>query len=130
MLSALTTVPGAALLTTPKVRLFKGATPVSSDSLIGSFTATAFTGYADQALTLSGPVNYGGSQQAMVGTVNFVMAGTVTPVADVADGYVLTNGTTAFYGGERFSATVAFNQLGDFVTVNVVLPEDLSTTTP
>jgi hypothetical protein len=120
LLSALKTVPAGALLTTPKVSLFSGSTVVSQNSTYASFTKCVFSGYADQTLTLSGPVNLPGIGQALIGTVTFVQSGGTT--GDTATGYFVSDGTATFYGGERLANPVAFAVNGDFLTVNVILP--------
>jgi hypothetical protein len=126
MVSALKTVPGGALLTTPKVRLYASGGPVTPDAALADFTATAASGIADLALTLTGAVNEANNTQAMVGTCTFLSTTTGTYVSGTAEGYVITDGTSAYYGGEQFSAPVNFGTNGDYLTLDVVLPVNCS----
>jgi hypothetical protein len=121
LLSALGTRPAAALLTTPSIELFTGATVPSPTSTYGSFTRPTFHGYAITAVTLVGPVNIGTDAQAMIGTVTFVATAGGT-IADTITGYLLTDGVGAYYGAERIQAPIPIANPGDFVTINLVLP--------
>lgn len=122
MLGALSARPAAALLTTPKVLLYKAGPVPAGDSAVGDFTAVAFSGYADASLTLAGPILTSGGEWAMIGTVTFT-ATTASPfVVDTAIGYIVYDGATAYYGGEQFADPVPFGQAGAALSLTVVLP--------
>lgn len=121
MLATLTALTAAPLLTTPTVVLFSGATVPGPESLVADFTPCVFSGYADQAITLSAPVNLTPDIQALIGSVNFIGSGGPF-TTDVATGYIITDGATAYYGGERFPNPIPFSAAGDFLNLDVKLP--------
>lgn len=120
MAAALKTVPGAALLVTPKVSLFSAGPLITPDVGVAAFTKCAFTGYADQTLTMGGPFNAGSLIQCMEGSVVFAQTGAT---GDIAIGYLLSDGVNAFYGAELFvDGSIPFVNSGDFLDVDLVLP--------
>jgi hypothetical protein len=121
LLACLGTRPAAALLTTPKVGLFTNNYFPQPTDATTAYTEPAFTGYAQQALTLTGPVNTGPGTQSYIGTVLFDMTGTGGGTA-VVHGYWLSDGATAFYGAERFASPVNFVTTGDFLSLTVAFP--------
>jgi len=122
LLAALSARPAAALLVTPKVRLYSAGPALSPDSVVDDYTAVTATGVEDVALTITGVVNLDGNVQGAIGHVDFV-ATTADPfVEDTAIGYILFDGTDAFYGGEQFASEVNFGQAGDFLGLDIVFP--------
>jgi hypothetical protein len=114
--------PAAALLVTPKVELFSGSTVPGPNSAYGDFTRALFTGYAPVALTLSAPINPSVNTQAVIGNALFSIPGPGPITPDTATGYIITDGVSIYYGGERFAAPVNFTNIGDFLDLNVALP--------
>lgn len=122
MLGALTTVPGAALLTTPKVILLKTGPIPTPDSGIADYVVADFSGYAAATATFSTAVNMERDIQGKLATVTFV-ATVVDPFVECnVIGYALTDGSGEWYGGELFAEVVPFAVPGDFLQLDVVLP--------
>jgi hypothetical protein len=125
MLTALSARPAAALLTTPKLILIKAGGPITPTSAVADFTEANFSGYAQSAQTLAGPVTTASGGQGMLGSGTFV-ATTASPFVDNnVVGYLVTDGASAFYGGELFDAPQPIAAPGDFVGVNLVMPAAL-----
>ena len=123
MLNALKTIPTAPLMGNPLVRLYAGPQIPQVDSVVSDFTASAFSGYADQAVTLTAAGNLTPDIQEVHGTANFTATSTASFTVGTADGYLLLDSTGATYlAGERFSATVNFGLNGDFLEVDLIVP--------
>jgi len=131
MLSALDTVPGAALLVTPKVKLFTaGPNPILPTTVPADFTEATFTGYAAAALTLPllGPVNIDANDRAVHHEVDFV-AGAVVAPGETILGYWVDDDVAAptkMYFGEIFENPIAISALGDYISLDVAVPGALS----
>lgn len=123
LLAALSTVPGAALLATPKVLLWTDGPTITPDWDPADYTEATFSGYAAATVTLSvASVNIGGTDQARVATVTFVAA-TGGPIADTCNGYALVDTTKAIpYMIERFPTGFAFGAIGDFLQIDLIVP--------
>jgi hypothetical protein len=123
MLAALSTVPGAKLLTTPTVHLYTaGPVPVVPTTLPAAFTEATFIGYAATALpTLIGPINLpSGEGQGMTADVTFLC--TTSGTGQNILGYWIDNTSTDMYYGESFPTPIPIALAGDFLTLNIVLP--------
>lgn len=121
MLAAAGAAPDDPLFTTPKAILFTNDLAVTPESLPASFTVPTFTGYAAAALTFSVPVSPGSADRALVATVRFLC--TATPgEAAVIRGYLVTDGATAFYGGEVFTETLNIAEAGQYLDLDLILP--------
>jgi len=130
LLAALSTRPGAALLVTPKVHLFTaGPNPVSENAAVGDFVEASFVGYVAQTLpALLGPINLpAGDGEGVHSEVDF-LAGAVVPPGQVIIGYWIDDGVTTFYGGEVFPNAIPITVIGDFISLDVVLPVGTPTT--
>ena len=122
LLSALETVPGAALLTTPKVHLFTaGPTPITPNSTVANFTEATFAGYASISLpTLSALINlpnntaYGEDAQVQW------IASTITGGGQTILGYWVDNGTSTLYLAEYFPTPIPISIIGDNINLQVV----------
>lgn len=119
LLNALDTVPGAALLTTPKIELYDTGPPPVPGMALASYTDIAFAGYAAAAVVLTGPVQLGGNDRGMICSVSFVKTAGAN---GVALGYLLTDGVATVYGGEAFSGPLSFAAVGDFLDVDLIIP--------
>jgi hypothetical protein len=122
LLTALTARPAAALLTTPTVVLYTAGPLPTMNQAFGNYTLATFSGYAAQAVTLSGVVNISLGTQALLGTALFVSTAASPFVPNTILGYLLTDGVTALYGGEQFQTPVNIASAGDFVHLDLVLP--------
>lgn len=122
MLKALSTIPVATLFTTPKCRLFSGATVPGVGNAVADFTTVVYSGYADIAVTLSSPVNVSPTAQGVVSSPLFTSPGSGAFTPDTATGYILFDGALAYYGGERFISPVPFAAFGDFLDLTLILP--------
>jgi hypothetical protein len=121
MLAALSAVPGAALLTTPKLILFTNNGPVLPTSAVADFTVPTFTGYAAATITLAGPVAIGGNDRALVATLRFIATADTSP-AQTIYGVLMTNGSTTFYGGELFDTPLNIALNGQFIDYDLIVP--------
>jgi hypothetical protein len=121
-LSALSTRPAAALLTTPTVVLYSAGPAPNIGQVLANYTLADFSGYAAQTLTLAGPVNIGLTIQAMVGSVQFVATAASPFVGQTILGYLVVTGGTTMVGGEQFTTAPVIANPGDFVGINVQLP--------
>ncbi len=122
MLSALSARPGAALLATPTIRLFTGNGMPGPDNVIGDFPAATFTGYTEQTITPSSPVQLTPAGMAVLGNALFTSGSPFTTPGEPVTGYVLYDGATAIYGAERFDTPVSFSAAGQFIDLSVALP--------
>jgi hypothetical protein len=122
MLGALSTVPAAVLMLTPKIELYNSNTIPKPTSVHGDFTLTTFSGYAAKAVTLTPPGNLTNLDQCVTSTASFT-ATTGTPfVSDVVTGYMVTDGTATVYAAELFASPVPIAQPGDFLDLDLILP--------
>jgi hypothetical protein len=118
-LKALTASP---LLATPKILLFTAAPALSPDFDPATLTEATFHGYAATAVTLGSTVNIGGTDQAILGTVDFVATSGGT-IADTCIGYAVVDNTKAIgYMIELFANPISFGLPGDFLQLDLVLP--------
>jgi hypothetical protein len=122
MLKALSAIPIATLFSTPKVRLFSGATVPGVNNAVADFTTVVYSGYADVAITPSSPVNVSANAQGVVASPLFTSPGAGAFTPDTATGYILFDGAVAYYGGERFVSAVPFAAFGDFLALELILP--------
>lgn len=123
LLEALSTVPGAALLATPKIMLWTDGPAITPDWDPAAYTEPTFHGYAAAAVTLSvATVNIGGTDQARVASVVFA-ATAGGAIADNVNGYALVDTTKAIpYLIERFPSGFSFGQVGDFLQLDLIVP--------
>lgn len=119
LLGSLGTRPAAALLTTPKIELYTARTAQPSiNSAYADFTFANFSGYANAALVLSGPVNPGPNSAALIANANFI-ATTASPfVPNTILGYAVTDGASVLYAAEEFTSPVPIASAGDFLDLN------------
>jgi hypothetical protein len=114
------------LAPTLAVHLFdSGGLSLNPDTTLAALTAveSAFSGYAMQSLTLSGPVEFSPLAQGMLGNVTFT-ATTASPfVTGNATGYWVDDGTNLVLA-EQFGPgfNVPFGLVGAFLDLSVVLP--------
>jgi hypothetical protein len=125
LLNALSTRPAAALLATPTVKLYTaGPTPVHPTNVVGDFTEATFTGYAAVVLgAWSGVVNLPNQDgQGIHQDATFTAGAIVGPGQNIL-GYWMDDGAGNFQGGEAFPAPIPINILGDFLSIDVFLPQ-------
>lgn len=122
LLAALSARPAAGLLATPQIILWNDGPTPSPDFDPASYTQPTFHGYAALPVTLSAPVNIGGTDQAAVGTVTFIATSGGT-ISDTVNGYCLVDTTLAIpYMIERFASPLSFGRVGDFLQLDLVVP--------
>jgi hypothetical protein len=122
LLDALSTVPGAALLATPKLVLWTDGPTITPDWDPADFTAPTFHGYAPVAITFAGSVNIGGTDLAVVKSGIFI-ATTGGAIDDSCNGYALVDTTLAIpYLIERFPTPMNFGTVGDFLQIDLIVP--------
>lgn len=119
ILNALDTNPAAALLVTPKLRLYTaGPTPITRDSVVADFTEAGFDGYAEVAVVLSNPVTLpSGDGRGSLASGNFIMDGSADPQTVL--GYYIVSDTNDFVLGEAFETPVPMSAPGDFIALDV-----------
>jgi hypothetical protein len=123
VLTALSTRPAGALLTTPTIELWNATTgTLTPNSTYGQFTKTTFSGYAAVALTLTGPVTINPTTQGMIANASFVATSASPFVPDTILGYMLTDGVSALYAFERFANPVPIPAPGAFIDLSFVFP--------
>lgn len=122
LVECLLTRPAAALLVTPTVTLFTAGSAPTPGSAVADFTECTTNGIAPTAVTLTGPFNAVDDNQVMKGTVTFIVTagGTLNP--ETVIGYIVSDGVTAYYGGEVFLQPVPFAAIGDFLELDVIFP--------
>jgi hypothetical protein len=121
VITAFTTRPAAALLATPTVHLYNNLYAPVPGSVVGSFTETAFSGYAAATPTISAPVNTSPNCLAAVAPCTFI-AVTASPfVPDTIYGYYIES-AGVLVAAESFSSPVPITAPGDFIDLQVVLP--------
>lgn len=122
ILAALSAAPDDPLFATAKLVLWTDGPTPSPDFVPGDYPAPTFHGYAPIAVTLSGIVNIGGTDLAVLGGGNFI-ATTGGAIADSCNGYMLLDTTLAIpYMIERFPTPIAFGAVGDFLQLDLVVP--------
>ncbi len=125
LLSALDTVPGAALLVTPFIHLWTaGPATITPLSLPADFTEALFVGYAAQAwnLPLAGPINIDGETLGVHNEENF-LAGAVVPPGEMIAGYWIDEAAvagTVLYMAERFAAPIPIAVAGDYISLDAI----------
>lgn len=121
-LAALSARPGAILLTTPTVVLWTDGPPISPDWSPAAYTAPTFHGYVAAPITLSVPVNIGGTDLAVIGSVSFIATAGGT-INDTVNGYAIVDTTLALpYMIESFANPISFSNPGDFLELDLILP--------
>jgi hypothetical protein len=126
MLGALSARPAAALLVAPQLRLYAlphGAHAKDDDPAL--FTEPVFTGYAKQAVTLTGPFNLSADGKGVQVTVTFTC--TTSPGVPVpVGGWWLCDdvagAATRVYAEGDFGEEFLISHAGDAITLTVVLP--------
>lgn len=127
MLSALDTNPAAALITTPKVKLFTaGPAPILPTSVPADFTEATFVGYAAVALTLPllGPIQIDPDTRSGHNEADF-LAGAVVSPGETILGYWIDDDVAAptkMYLGEIFETPIDITQAGDYISLDVNFP--------
>lgn len=131
LLDALSVVPGAALLVTPKVHLFTaGPTPILPTSLPADFTQATFAGYAAAALALPllGSIQIDPNDLAQHNEVDF-LAGAVVAPGETILGYWVDEavaGGLVLYMAEIFETPIPITQVGDYISLDVAFPSRLA----
>lgn len=122
-LAGLDTVPIAALMLTPTVRLYTNAhIPNPRADTPADFTQATFAGYAGSALVLDDPVNNGTSGRCRHAEANFVL-GSPAAGGEVIQGCYITNAaSTVLYGQAPFTNPVSLAITGDELSLDIVLP--------
>jgi len=124
MLAALSTVPLAALLTAPKVRLLGSAISIDQDTPMSALTSAeaTYTGYVAVALpALVGPVNSVPGMEALFGSVSFVAPSPLT-VTGILYGYFVDGVAGATWAiAESFPSPFPFALPGDFLDLDLLL---------
>lgn len=122
LLAALSVAPDDPLFATPKIALWVDGPAIGPDFDPADYTPPTFNGYAAAAITLSAPVNIGGTDLARIGSVNFV-ATSGGPIDDSCNGYMVVDTTLAVgYMIERFASPINFGAIGDFLDMDLILP--------
>lgn len=122
LLGSLTAIPGAILLLTPKVLLWTDGPTITPDFDPAAYTEATFHGYVAATVTLSGPVNIGGTDLAMIASVDFTATSGGT-IADTCNGYALVDTSKAIgYMIERFPNPISFGVVGDFLQIDLIVP--------
>lgn len=122
LLGALSAAPDDPLLATPKLVLWTDGPTITPDFSPADYTAPTFHGYAAGAVTLTGVVNIGGSDLAVLGNKDFI-ATAGGPIDDSCNGYMLVDTTLAVgYLIERFDSPIAFGAIGDFLEIDLIVP--------
>lgn len=134
LLGALEVAPLTPLLVTPQCHLFVNDFSPNSLSVVADFTEATFAGYAASALGASnGPVQLDANNRAVYWEADF-LAGAIVPPGESAYGYYVTNlAGTVLYWAERFSPAdgpAVFAASGDFLSIDLVFPEQLFRLTP
>lgn len=125
ILAALSAQPGAALLSVPTARLFTNDFVPDADSVPADFTEATFDGYAADALgTLLGPVTLTNGSRALHAEVDFIAGAAAAAPGEVIHGVYVTNAAgTTLYGSSRFDDPVPIVVPGDFLSLDIVIPE-------
>jgi hypothetical protein len=114
--------PAAALIATLKIALFTGSTTPGPDSVYADFTEANFSGYARATVTNPAPIVAPSSLDVGILCQALFVATTATPfVPNTVTGYFLTDGTTGYYGGERFTTPFPVAIAGDFIAIDATL---------
>jgi hypothetical protein len=122
--------PAGALLTTPTLRLATVIVTPTPDSDPTAFTEASFTGYAGVTLTLgTAGLNITPTVQGLVQSGLFEMTALTAGVQSVVAVYMTDAGATVLYGYEVLADQVNFNNPGDFLDYNLILPASVSVPT-
>jgi len=115
-------VPGAAIFTGCKVKLFEGATVPTPDSVVGDFTETTAVGYTAQTVAAwSGPTNNPGDRRGWAAEPIFIF-GDNRPNGVAITGYYLTNSAgSTLLAAERFASAVNVVDPGDGLLLDLFL---------
>jgi hypothetical protein len=122
IIAAFVTVPGGALVLTPKARLYNAGPAPSPGMNAGLFTECVFTGYVATAITLSAPVSLSPAVEAAIANAVFIAVAGSPYVPDVALGYFVTDGTDTLIMAEAFPNPISFPAPGAFLDLSVSFP--------
>lgn len=115
-----------------KVQLFKNDVTVNRGTLIGELTEAEFTGYAEATLTaiggaepsLHGPVNLNGTQQGLSCSLTFECTADLGDPGETIFGYMVLNPAgDALWMAEKFEAAFPVANDGDFIQLDVIIPQ-------
>lgn len=122
LLGALTAVPGAALFTAPKIRLYKNDVDLSEAPVPADFEECDFDGYAAVDLTIDGTARTGDGGRMAYANAEFQAGAALAAPGQAARGYIITNTAfTVVYAGERFDESVGFAAALDLLTLEVFI---------
>lgn len=129
-LAAFKTVPAAALIIAPTVRLLQGLLPaITPDTTLADLESSEanFSGYGADTFTLTVPVQSSTNVEAAIGSATFLATAASPFVGNSISGYFITDGTNlvaaeAFPGGTNIQIAAA----GQFLALDLVLPGNLS----
>ena len=109
MLGALAAIPAAKLWgAAPKMQLYTNNISPGPDNVVGDFTAPTYTGYADQAVALSGPFTNGaGGCFELVGDLTFAVTTTGETTSIV--GFIIKDSVAGYLGGVKFDNPVVIS---------------------
>lgn len=122
-LAALSAAPGAALLTTPKIKLWTDGPAVPTPETVpGDLTEATFVGYAEIAQpALVGPINLPSTEgRGETANVTFTAGAGIVSPGQVVLGYWIDNDAGTLYMCERFVTSVEFVNEGDFLTLSIL----------
>jgi hypothetical protein len=122
ILAAFVTVPGGALVLTPKARLYNAGPTPSPQVIASAYTECLFSGYAATSITLSAPVSLSAQVEGVIANATFIATTGSPYVPDTALGYFITDATDTLIMVEAFPAPLAFSAPGGFLDLAVVFP--------
>lgn len=125
LLAALAARPAAALLAAPNVHLYVNNIAFAAGTAISDLTEATFAGYAAAVLpTLVGPIALPNGALGLHAAVDYVATSVVSP-GQVVYGYYVTDTTNAIlYWGEKLATPIPIANIGDFVSLEVIFPEE------
>jgi hypothetical protein len=121
IIAAFVTVPGGALVITPKARLYSAGPTPAPNAVASAYTECVFSGYAATAIVLSAPVSLSPQVEAAVANALFIGSGSPF-TTDTAVGYFVTDGTDTLILVEQFPAPLSFPAAGAFLDLAVSFP--------
>lgn len=130
LVGALSVVPGAALLVTPKVHLFTVGPPtLTPDAVPTDFTEATFVGYAPAALVLPllGTINVADNIIGGHNDVDFLGGAVVSP-GEMIVGYWIDEanaGGSDLYLAEIFEDPIPIAVAGDYISLDVIFPQTM-----
>jgi hypothetical protein len=97
-----------------EIVLYKAGPTPTPDSVLSEFTPCDFSGYADETITFSGPINESDGSATMIGSMTvYNLSDTITTNTVLGALLLFGNDSLGLAAADQFSAPVVLAHIGD-----------------